>query len=91
MEGRILQSLNLKNPKAYSLAAEITRLTGESLTTAVIIALEQRLEAERLKRGGRTTAERILAFADRFAPGLAPGSDSSDHAAGLYGGDGMPQ
>jgi hypothetical protein len=72
------------------LAAELTRLTGESLTSAVIAALEQRLEVERRKRANRTTAERILAFADRFAPGVAPGSESSDHAE-LYGDDGMPR
>ena len=35
-------------------------------------------------------AERILAFADRFAPGMAPGSKSSGHAE-LYGDDGMPR
>ena len=65
-------------------------MTGETLTTVVITALEQRLEAERRKRGGRTTAEKILAFAERFAPGMAPGSRSVDHARDLYGDDGMP-
>ena len=89
-EGRILQSLNLKNPRAYSLASEISHLTGESLTAAVITALEQRLAAERQKRGG-TTAERILAFAKRFAAGMPPGSRSADHGAELYGDDGMPR
>ena len=88
--GRILQSLNLKNPRAYSLASELSHLTGESLTTVVITALEQRLEAERRKRGGGT-AERMLAFAERFAPGMAQGSRSADHAAELYGDDGMPR
>ncbi len=72
------------------MAAELTRLTGESLTSAVIAALEQRLEVERRKRANRSTAQRILAFADRFAPGVAPESKSSDHAE-LYGDDGMPR
>jgi antitoxin VapB len=88
--GRILQSLNLKNPRAYSLASEISHLTGESLTAVVIAALEQRLAAERQKRGGSTTAERILAFAKRFAQGIPPGIRSADHAD-LYGEDGMPR
>jgi hypothetical protein len=35
----ILQNLNLKNPQAYLLASELSRLTGESLTAAVIAAL----------------------------------------------------
>jgi antitoxin VapB len=89
--GTILQSLNLKNPRAYLLASELSQLTGESLTAVVITALEQRLEAERRKRGSRTTAEKILAFAKRFAPGMAPGSRSADHATELYGDDGMPR
>jgi antitoxin VapB len=82
--------LNLKNPRAYSLASELAHLTGESLTTTVINALELRLEAERRKHGGNTTAEKILAFAERFAQGMAPGSNSADHAE-LYGDDGMPR
>lgn len=89
--GRILQSLNLKNPRAYSLASEISQLTGESLTSVVITALEHRLAEERRKRGGSTTEERILAFAERFAPGMAAGCRSADHAADLYGDDGMPR
>jgi antitoxin VapB len=89
-EGRILQSLNLKNPRAYSLASELSHLTGESLTSAVITSLEQRLDAERRKRDGRTTSERILAFAHRFAQGIPPDIRSADHAD-LYGDDGMPR
>jgi len=56
----------------------------------VIAALEQRLELERRTRG-TPTAARILAFAERFAAGMAPGSRSVDHAAELYGEDGMPR
>jgi antitoxin VapB len=81
--------LNLKNPRAYSLASELADLTGESLTGAVIEALEQRLETERKKRG-RSSAERILAFAKRFSAGVGPGVRSEGHAE-LYGADGMPR
>ena len=88
--GGILHSLNLKNPKAYTLASEIAKITGESLTTVVITALEQRLEEEQKKRGNGRTAERILAFAEQFAPGMKPGSTSADHAD-LYGEDGLPR
>jgi hypothetical protein len=57
----------------------------------VITSLELRLEAERQKQGGKSTADKILAFAGRFAPGMKPGSHSTDHATDLYGDDGMPQ
>jgi antitoxin VapB len=84
-------SLNLKNPRAHELATELSELTGESLTTSVIIALEQRLAVERQKRRGKSTAERILAFADRFASGIETGANSADHAAILYDETGMPR
>ena len=61
------------------------------MTVAVIVALEQRLETERRKRSGRATAKRILAFAERFAPGMASESNSAAHATELYGDDGMPR
>jgi antitoxin VapB len=89
--GRILQSLNLKNPRAYLLASELSDLTGESMTAVVIAALEERLAAERRTRVGKTTAESILAFAERFASGMPQGSRSADHATALYGDDGMPR
>ena len=81
----------MKNPRACSLAAELSELTGESVTAAVIASLEMRLEQERRKRGGKTTATRILDFAARFKPGMKAGSRSADHATELYGVDGMPR
>ena len=91
METRILQSLNLKNPRAYTLASELSHLTGESLTTTVITALEQRLEAERRVRGGRVSVQKMLALADRFAAGMPKGVGSSAHATELYDDDGLPK
>ena len=37
-------SLNIKNPKTHELAERVARLTGETLTEAVTIALRERLE-----------------------------------------------
>jgi antitoxin VapB len=83
-------SLNLKNPRAHELAAELAKITGESLTDAVITSLEQRLARERDKAAGTTKAERILAFAKRFAAGIDPSLKSEDHAW-LYDENGMPK
>lgn len=64
--------LNIKNDDAHRMAAELSRLTGESLTQAVLIALEQRLEEERRRRGDARRddfEERIQAIVrqmDRF-------------------------
>lgn len=44
-------ALSFKDPKTDQLAREVAQLTGETLTDAVRIALAERLERERLKRG----------------------------------------
>jgi antitoxin VapB len=83
-------SLNIKNPRAYELASELSKVTGESLTSTVIHALESKLAEERGKRVNQKTAERILAFSRRFSGGMAANCSSSDHGL-LYGDDGLPR
>lgn len=46
-------ALSLKDPETDRLARAVARLTGESLTATVKVALTERLERERLKRGTR--------------------------------------
>lgn len=82
-------SLNIKNPEAHLLAVELAKLTGESLTTAVVVALRERLAVERRRQGRDNAAARILRFADRFKAGMRPGSKSQDHGDLLYGEDGL--
>jgi hypothetical protein len=81
----------VKNPRAHRLAVEFAELTGESLTLAVIRALEVRLELERQRRGQQFTYERILGFAERFACGMPRDCRSTDHGTLLYGEDGLPK
>ncbi|MDX2267760.1 MAG: type II toxin-antitoxin system VapB family antitoxin [Bryobacter sp.] len=84
-------SLNIKNPQAHKLAAELAALTGESLTTTVILALENRLREEKEKRAPLSKAERIMAFARRFKAAAGEDFHSSDHTTMLYGEDGLPK
>jgi antitoxin VapB len=37
-------ALNIRDPKAHHLAEEVARRTGETLTRAVIVSLEERLQ-----------------------------------------------
>jgi hypothetical protein len=83
-------SLNVKNPRAYELATQLSEITGESLTDTVIRSLETRLAQERRRLLGETTAKRILAFGERFAPGMKTEAHSAGHAD-LYGEDGLPR
>jgi antitoxin VapB len=40
-------SLNIKNPETHRLARELARRNGETLTTAITIALKERLERQK--------------------------------------------
>jgi antitoxin VapB len=42
-----MSSLNIKNQETYRIAKELARTTGESVTTAVTIALKERLQREK--------------------------------------------
>ena len=84
-------SLNIKNPQAYELAHELAELTGESLTAAVIVALSQRLEDEKVRRGLiKSKVERMREFATRFKAGMDQSLRSENHAVMLFDEDGLP-
>jgi len=57
--------LNIKNDEAHRLATELAQLTGESLTSAVIAALRERLTRER--RRTNDIAARLMEVGRRHA------------------------
>lgn len=57
-------ALSIKNDKADRLARELAELTGESLTDAVVISLEERLERKRAEDPDRDLVDRIMAIAE---------------------------
>jgi len=54
--------LNIKSDDAYELASQVSALTGESLTSAVTIALRERLERLRAADSIEARRARILAL-----------------------------
>jgi antitoxin VapB len=74
-------SLNIKNPEAERLAAEIGAVTGESKTAAIIVALRERRErllAQRQAAQDTALAEDLLALAARISTRLAGAPLSTD-------------
>lgn len=57
--------LSIKNPKAENLAREVARETGESITEALIRALEERLLRLRGRKIAPDTYEAIMAISQR--------------------------
>lgn len=76
--------LNIKNPRAHELAAQVAAATGESLTTAVIHSLEERLERVRARPKAKSP-EQIAEALDRIAAAMPPSFfEQDDPTAFLY-------
>ena len=69
--------LNIKNKEAHRLAEELAKLTGESMATAVTIAVRERLDHVRREQG-LSLADRLLAIGRDCAAHLREPS-SADH------------
>lgn len=74
-------SLNIKNPEADRLATEVSALTGESKTAAVISALRERRErllARRQETQDAAMADDLLVLAAKIRSRLGPVDLSTD-------------
>ncbi len=83
-------SLNIKNEDTNRLAHELSDLTGESLTTAVTIAVRERLDRlQQRKRGA--LSDRLLKIGKDCAAHLKEPFLSVEHGDLLYDEKGLPK
>lgn len=70
-------SLNIKDPEVHRLARELAKRNGETVTKAVGIALQERLERQQSIEKRRGRLEWLLALTEKTAPLLKdlPSSD----------------
>jgi antitoxin VapB len=61
-----IMPLNIKNPEADRLVRELTQLTGETITGAVITAMQERLERERSRRAYSVLREELRRIRERY-------------------------
>ena len=83
--------LNIKNDETCSLASELARLTGETMTGAITVALRERLEREQRRRNIDIRARKLRAIADRCAALMGPGPSAVEHGDLLYDDRGLPK
>ena len=83
-------SLNIKNEETCRLAGEMARLTGETMTGAITVALRERLEREKHERSLEARVQELRAIAERCAKLLGPGPSSVEHGDVLYDERGLP-
>ena len=83
-------SLNIKNEETCRLAGELARLTGETMTGAITVALRERLQRENHKRSVEARVQDLRAIAERCAKLLGPGPSAVGHGDFLYDERGLP-
>ena len=83
--------LNIKNDETCLLARDLARLTGESMTAAITVALRERLERERRQRNLNARTEELLAIGRRCAEMLEPGPSAIEHGDLLFDDHGLPK
>jgi antitoxin VapB len=82
-------ALNIKSEETHRLARELAALTGESMSAAVTIALQERLDRLRHQRN-EGMAARLLAIGRDAAPLFKEPYRSIDHGDLLYDESGLP-
>jgi antitoxin VapB len=83
-------SLNIKNEDTNRLAHELAGLTGESLTTAVTVAVRERLDRlQQSKRGA--LSDRLLKIGKDCAAHLKEPFLTVEHGNLLYDEKGLPK
>jgi antitoxin VapB len=83
--------LNIKNAAAERLAHELAQATGESLTTAITVAVRERLERVRANQEERPLHERLVAIGRECAAHVPEPYRSADHGDLLYDEQGLPR
>jgi len=82
--------MNIKNKETHRLTRQLSKLTGESLTTAVTKAVRERLGRVRGQHGV-DLAERLLLIGRDCAAHLKQPFRSIDHDKLLYDERGLPK
>jgi antitoxin VapB len=77
-------AMNIKNPEAERLARKLAQLNGESITTAIIVALEERLERQQKGAKGESRMEWLKRITAETAAIMNDGRTSKELMDELY-------
>ena len=82
--------LNIKNEETHKLVRNLATLTGESMTTAIRVAVRERIERVGIEKQ-TGLAERLLAIGKAASPLWREPFRSTEHGDLLYDEDGLPK
>lgn len=77
-------SLNIKNPETVKLAHELARENGETVTTAITVALKERLERRRREATSESRLEWLNRITKETAAIMNDGRSSKELMDELY-------
>jgi antitoxin VapB len=77
-------AMNIKNPEAERLARKVAQLNGETITTAIIVALEERLERQQRGARGESRMEWLNRISTETAAIMNDGRTSKELVDDLY-------
>jgi antitoxin VapB len=83
-----MMNLNIKNEEVYTLAARLSKLTGENMTRTILVSLRERLG--RVQAPGALASE-LLAIGKDCASRLKEPYASIAHGDLLYDEKGLPK
>ena len=83
-------ALSIKHDEADRLARKLSRLTGESLTEAVVVALRERLERRQARGTARPVHEELMEVGRRCASRSVLDARTADEILG-YDEHGVPR
>lgn len=81
--------LNIKSPEVDALARKVAKLTGESITEAIKVALQDRLQKLSGKRKAKNLIEELTEISDRCSKLPVLDDRTPDEILG-YDDDGLP-
>lgn len=77
-------ALSIKNPEAERLARDLARRTGESVTTAITIALRERLERQKQAKQAESRLEWLNRITEITAGIMNDGRNTTELLDELY-------
>jgi len=84
-------SLNLKNPETEEIARKLARRTGETLTTAITVALKERLDRIEKAKKAEDRMEWLERITAQTAPLMNDGRSTKELFDELYDDAGLPK
>ena len=90
-------SVNIKNPRTYTLIRELARLKGVSMTTAVTVAVEEEIKREKAAKASKEPLsaagryQRLMGYAKEYSRRVANPVHSWEVDALLYDENGLPK